>query len=57
MDRLLTSRAYAERWARHWLDLVGYAEQIGTEGKVFAEHAWRWGSCCRPTSCPGCGGR
>ena len=42
VDRLLASRAYAERWARHWLDLVGYAEQIGTEGKIFAEHAWRY---------------
>ena len=42
VDRLLESKAYGERWARHWLDLVGYAEQIGTEGKVFAEHAWRY---------------
>ncbi|MGB3119241.1 MAG: PSD1 and planctomycete cytochrome C domain-containing protein [Verrucomicrobiales bacterium] len=42
VDRLLESRAFGERWARHWLDLVGYAEQIGTEGKVFAEHAWRY---------------
>ena len=42
VDRLLDSRAYGERWARHWLDLVGYAEQIGTEGKIFAEHAWRY---------------
>jgi hypothetical protein len=42
VDRLLKSRAYGERWARHWLDLVGYAEQIGTEGKIFAEHAWRY---------------
>ena len=42
VDRLLGSRAYGERWARHWLDLVGYAEQIGTEGKIFAEHAWRY---------------
>jgi hypothetical protein len=42
VDRLLNSKAYGERWARHWLDLVGYAEQIGTEGKVFAEHAWRY---------------
>ena len=42
VDRLLSSKAYAERWARHWLDLVGYAEQIGTEGKIFAEHAWRY---------------
>lgn len=42
VDRLLGTEAYGERWARHWLDLVGYAEQIGTEGKVFAEHAWRY---------------
>jgi len=42
VNRLLSSKAYGERWARHWLDLVGYAEQIGTEGKVFAEHAWRY---------------
>lgn len=42
VDRLLGTKAYGERWARHWLDLVGYAEQIGTEGKVFAEHAWRY---------------
>lgn len=42
VDRLLASKAYGERWARHWLDIVGYAEQIGTEGKVFAEHAWRY---------------
>ena len=42
VDRLLGTKAYGERWARHWLDLVGYAEQIGTEGKVFAGHAWRY---------------
>lgn len=30
VDRLLASRAFGERWARHWLDLVGYADQIGT---------------------------
>src|SRR5262249_38021326 len=28
VDRLLASRAFGERWARHWLDLVGYADQI-----------------------------
>lgn len=42
VDRLLESKAFGERWARYWLDLVGYAEQIGTEGKIFAEHAWRY---------------
>jgi hypothetical protein len=42
VDRLLSSRAFGERWARHWLDLVGYADQIGTSNNVFAQHAWRY---------------
>lgn len=42
VDRLLQSKAYGERWARHWLDLTGYADQIGTSNNVFAEHAWRY---------------
>jgi len=42
VDRLLTSPAFGERWARHWLDLTGYADQIGTANDIFAEHAWRY---------------
>ena len=42
VDRLLASRAFGERWARHWLDLVGYADQIGTSNSVFARYAWRY---------------
>lgn len=42
VDRLLASSAFGERWARHWLDLVGYADQIGTANDIFAEHAWRY---------------
>ncbi len=42
VDRLLDSRAYGERWARHWLDLTGYADMIGTSNSVFAQHAWRY---------------
>ncbi|MEX2287850.1 MAG: PSD1 and planctomycete cytochrome C domain-containing protein, partial [Planctomycetaceae bacterium] len=42
VDRLLASPAFGQRWARHWLDLVGYADQIGTSNNVFAEHAWRY---------------
>ena len=42
VDRLLASPAYGERWARHWLDLTGYADMIGTSNNVFAEHAWRY---------------
>lgn len=42
VDRLLASRAFGERWARAWLDLVGYADQIGSANNVPAEHAWRY---------------
>jgi hypothetical protein len=42
VDRLLNTPAFGERWARHWLDLTGYADQIGTSNNVFAEHAWRY---------------
>ncbi|HUY32672.1 MAG TPA: PSD1 and planctomycete cytochrome C domain-containing protein [Pirellulales bacterium] len=31
VDRLLASPRYGERWARHWLDLVRYAESRGHE--------------------------
>jgi hypothetical protein len=42
VDHLLDSKAYGERWARHWLDLTGYADMIGTSNNVYAEHAWRY---------------
>lgn len=42
VDRLLASRSFGERWARAWLDLVGYADQIGSANNVPAEHAWRY---------------
>ncbi|MFO0817032.1 MAG: PSD1 and planctomycete cytochrome C domain-containing protein [Pirellulales bacterium] len=42
VDRLLASPTFGERWARHWLDLTGYADQVGTSNEVFAEHAWRY---------------
>jgi hypothetical protein len=31
VDRLLASPHYGERWARHWLDLVRFAETLGHE--------------------------
>ena len=45
VDRLLASPRYGERWGRHWLDVVRYADSadargIGTEGD-FSE-AWRY---------------
>ena len=29
IDRLLDSKAYGERWARHWLDIARYADSMG----------------------------
>ncbi|MBL8890145.1 MAG: PSD1 domain-containing protein [Planctomycetaceae bacterium] len=43
VERLLASPGYGERWARHWLDVAGYAE---SEGQVVNDrprpHAWRY---------------
>jgi mono/diheme cytochrome c family protein len=33
IDRLLASPHYGERWARHWLDVVGYADSDGEPSK------------------------
>ena len=42
VDRLLDSPAYGERWARHWLDLVRYAESDGYRKDDYRPHAWRY---------------
>ena len=42
VDELLDSPRYAERWARHWLDLVRYAETHGHEFDYGIPYAWRY---------------
>ena len=42
VDRLLASPAFGERWGRHWLDLVRYAETYGHEFDYAIPHAWRY---------------
>ncbi|MFT7638429.1 MAG: mono/diheme cytochrome c family protein [Pirellulaceae bacterium] len=42
VDRLLDSPHYGERWARHWLDVVRYADSAGYELDSFFDHAWRY---------------
>ncbi len=42
IDRLLASPHYGERWARHWLDLVRYADSGGFEFDVDRPEAWRY---------------
>ncbi|MEM7234083.1 MAG: DUF1549 domain-containing protein, partial [Planctomycetota bacterium] len=42
VDRLLASPLYGERWGRHWLDLVRYAESDGFRADDYRPHAWRY---------------
>ena len=43
IDQLLESPAYGERWARHWLDLAGYADSNGyAEADSVRPNAWKF---------------
>jgi hypothetical protein len=42
VDQLLASPAYGERWARHWLDLVRYADTRGHEFDHPIPNAWQY---------------
>jgi hypothetical protein len=42
VDRLLASPQFGERWGRHWLDLVRYAETLGHEFDYPLHHAWQY---------------
>ena len=40
VERLLASPRYGERWARHWLDVVKFAESDGFERNNIRPNAW-----------------
>ncbi len=40
VDRLLASPHYGERWARHWMDVVHYAETHGHDQDRVRPNAW-----------------
>lgn len=42
VDELLDSPAYAERWARHWLDVARFGESSGKEANITFPYAWRY---------------
>jgi hypothetical protein len=42
VERLLASPHHGERWARHWLDLVGFAETSGHEFDYEIPDAYRY---------------
>ena len=41
IDQFLSSPHYGERWARHWLDVAGYADSEGANN-ADTERAWAW---------------
>ncbi|MBK8090576.1 MAG: PSD1 domain-containing protein [Verrucomicrobiaceae bacterium] len=42
LDRLFASERFAERWARHWLDMARYADSDGYEKDRARPDAWRY---------------
>ena len=42
IDTLLELPQYGEKWARHWLDLVRYADSDGYRADHFRPEAWRY---------------
>ncbi|HTU25231.1 MAG TPA: PSD1 and planctomycete cytochrome C domain-containing protein, partial [Pirellulales bacterium] len=42
IDRLLASPQYGERWARHWLDVAGYADSRGSTSDAPRRYAYRY---------------
>lgn len=42
LEHLLSSEQYGEHWARHWMDLVRYADSAGYELDYLFTHAWQY---------------
>ncbi len=42
VDGLLASPQYGERWARHWLDTIHFADSHGYEHDIGRDNAWRF---------------
>ena len=42
LDEVLASPHFGERWARHWMDVVRYAESRGHEDDFIIANAWRY---------------
>ncbi len=42
VERLLASPHFGERWARHWMDLMRYAESRGHESDYLIANAWHY---------------
>ena len=50
VDRLMAMPAFGERWARHWMDVVRYAETHGPEHPLTSRPC-SWTGFCRLATC------
>ncbi|TWU51965.1 DUF1553 domain-containing protein [Rubripirellula reticaptiva] len=42
VDEMLASTAFAEHWARHWMDVARYADSNGSDFNATFHDAWRY---------------
>jgi len=42
VNRLLASPHFGERWGRHWMDVVRYADSVGFGANITFDNAWRY---------------
>ncbi|MEE2938464.1 MAG: DUF1553 domain-containing protein [Planctomycetota bacterium] len=42
VDSMLASTAFAEHWARHWMDVARYADSNGSDFNATHHEAWRY---------------
>lgn len=42
VDHMLDRPEFGERWARHWMDWIRYAESHGSEGDPEIDNAWHY---------------
>jgi len=42
VERLLASPQFGERWGRHWMDVIRYADSVGFGGDYTLDDAWRY---------------
>ncbi|MEM8666414.1 MAG: DUF1553 domain-containing protein [Planctomycetota bacterium] len=42
VDQMLASPGFAEHWARHWMDVVRYADSNGSDFNATHHEAWRY---------------
>ncbi|KAA5547194.1 DUF1553 domain-containing protein [Roseiconus nitratireducens] len=42
VDELLNSRAFAQHWGRHWMDVARYADSNGSDFNATFHDAWRY---------------